>query len=472
MSFDLHDSEFERWIRDQTEQHRLFAEESVWIRIQQRLNRRRWFPLVLSLLLITSGAVSWVMVTNPSQPAKLAAFNKIPSDRTAALTSQYKSVLYDRAPNSSAAINQAARTASAQTTDLSFLTWAAMQSFEADQEPIHLPDTKMQSIANGLATPTSSTIVESEAQPIQLSGSIKSAIIPQQVEANTSIPLHENLATASTTPANPPASSDNNTISPEQIQTIESVVNTYKGKRTKRSWQLQFNISPTVSYRKLIEDTDALEASRSIMSAAPAMAMPEIESVVKHKPDLGMQIGISVKRQLTKQIAFVGGLQLNVNKYDIRAYAGNREVATVGLNNGGSTGSVSSFTNYRSSGGSLANWLANFYFSASAPIGLQVRLAGNKKWYWGIGSTLQPTCILSNQTYILSTDFKNYLELPSLVRRWNVNSQAETFIGFQGKKLHYTLGPQARYQMLSSFDKSYPVREHLFDIGLKLGVGL
>jgi len=259
---------------------------------------------------------------------------------------------------------------------------------------------------------------------------------------------------------------------PEQMQTIESVVNTYKGKRTRKSWELEFSVSPTISYRKLIENTNALQAARSQMSTVPAIAVPELNSVVNHKPDLGLQFGISVKRRLSDRLTFTGGIQFNISKYNIRAYRGVGEMATIGLNSGGGTGTVSSFTNYRSSGGAWGNWLANFYFSASAPIGFQYRIAGNRKVNWGVASTLQPSYLMSNHAYVLSTDYKNYLEVPSLIRRWNVNGQFETFVGFQTGKTRWTLGPQARYQILSSYEKAYPVQEHLFDIGVKLGVGL
>jgi hypothetical protein len=31
------------------------------------------------------------------------------------------------------------------------------------------------------------------------------------------------------------------------------------------------------------------------------------------------------------------------------------------------------------------------------------------------------------------------------------------------------MGPNARYQLLSSYDKGYPVKEHLFAVGFKVG---
>lgn len=468
MPFDSHHSEFEQWLRRQAQQHRLYPDESVWDRIHTRVQKRRWYPWVFTLLLITGSAVSWVMIDQPDLPINYVAKN----------TSLDSKALQ---PLGTSNATQSNRTAHAipfrsnqQKHIQSTLPFIGLNNLDVTQE------------TNGINTDPSSEATASAEMEDTRSRSIVStyttrqnsprstaadvAVEPKEFASETAIQIvNTQRQSAESTPVNP---SDANLL-PEQLQTIESVVNPYKGKRTRKSWTVQFSVSPTVSYRKLIENTDALQAARSFMSAAPAiMAVPELSSVVNHKPDLGLQFGLSVKRQLSKRLAFTGGLQFNINKYNIRAYRGAGEMATIGLNSGGGTGTVSSYSNYRSSGGTWANWLANFYFSASAPIGFQYRIAGNRKVNWGVASTLQPSYLLSNHAYVLSTDYKNYLEVPSLIRRWNVNGQFETFIGFQSGKTRWTLGPQASYQILSSYEKAYPVQEHLFDIGVKLGVGL
>lgn len=468
MSTNFDHSEFEQWLRQETDRHRLFADESVWERIHRRVHKRRWFPFVLTALLTISASVTWVMIDQPDLPLNYAFSGQganqaqIPNKKGEQVITAEKNL--NQTPFRKSQI-------STEPSSLSFL----MQG----------PDMEVASTLQTASEQTSAEVIDNkyaEASPTAsykkqpLENRVNNLIRQQTPSINipagvTKSPDHVREASAELATTATGADKTNLLI-PEQYQSIESVINGYKGKRTKKSWRLQWSVSPTISYRQLIEDVSALQAARSVMNAAPALAVPELESAVNHKPDLGLQFGVSVNRQLTKRLDFVGGLQFNINKYDIRAYRGGREVATVGLNNQGGTGSVSSFTNYRSTDGIWANWLANYYFSMSAPIGFQYRVLGNKKWNWGIGSTIQPTYILSNQAYILSADYKNYLEVPSLVRRWNLNGHFETFIGFQKGKTRWTLGPQARYQILSSYEKAYPVQEHLFDIGIKLGVGL
>ena len=80
--------------------------------------------------------------------------------------------------------------------------------------------------------------------------------------------------------------------------------------------------------------------------------------------------------------------------------------------------------------------------------------------------------MLDNRAYLITADYKNYAEMPSLTRRWNMNTSFEVFTQQKTGKLNWRVGPQVRYQLMSSFSKDYPIKEHLFDFGLKLGIQL
>ena len=49
---------------------------------------------------------------------------------------------------------------------------------------------------------------------------------------------------------------------------------------------------------------------------------------------MGLQIGLSGRYPITKNLKIRGGFQFNINRYDIKAYAFNGEVATIDLNGG------------------------------------------------------------------------------------------------------------------------------------------
>jgi hypothetical protein len=46
----------------------------------------------------------------------------------------------------------------------------------------------------------------------------------------------------------------------------------------------------------------------------------------------------------------------------------------------------------------------------------------------------------------------------------------EASLNFNSGGFKWSIGPQYRYQLMSSFKNKYPIRENLMDFGIKLGV--
>lgn len=246
-------------------------------------------------------------------------------------------------------------------------------------------------------------------------------------------------------------SSSSNEIDITDPLTIESIINSFKQKhKSKIGWQAYF--TPTVSYRKLSDNY--------------------INSVAPHKPAFGFELGLTAKYPLTKNTKLRAGFQFNVNRYEIKTFDSYSQLATVRVNNRNGVNYVRTVTNYNNFTGYHSSWLQNFYFQVSAPIGIELKLKGDDRIEFGVASTVQPTYLLGDKAYVISTDYKNYAKFPTLVRRWNINTNLETFVGYSTGRLKWQVGPQVRYQWLSSYLKKYPVKEHLFDFGLKVGISL
>ena len=79
-NFDNRD--FEQFVKQNADQYRMFPSEKVWKSIHHALHtRRRWYGLGLTVLLMTAGIVTWVMLspsvrTNESLSYKPAAVSK------------------------------------------------------------------------------------------------------------------------------------------------------------------------------------------------------------------------------------------------------------------------------------------------------------------------------------------------------------------------------------------------------------
>jgi hypothetical protein len=263
------------------------------------------------------------------------------------------------------------------------------------------------------------------------------------------------------------------TITPELAavfpQSIESVTNLFKGsqKRSKLSYEIFF--TPTVSYRKLSENKEYMQSAVSGALTPGVQALYNINDTVTHKPNVGLELGFTAKYPVAENVKLKAGLQFNVSRYDIKAFTSYTEAATMAFRDGNTTMSAS---NKRNVGGTDPDWLQNIYYQVSIPVGMEVKFGRNQKTQFGIASTLQPTYMIGDRAYLISTDYKNYVEVPWLVRRWNVNTALETFVTHSTGKVNWQVGPQVRYQLLSSFISNYPVKENLFDFGLKVGVTL
>jgi hypothetical protein len=254
------------------------------------------------------------------------------------------------------------------------------------------------------------------------------------------------------------------------VSKTESVTTSLKQSGKKHKTELEFFFTPTVSYRKLSENKSYIRSlPNNVFSIASNY---DVNNMVTHKPHIGLEFGFALKYRVARAVKIRSGLQFNINGYEIRAYNNYPELATISLNNRNSVQSVNTISTHRNFSSGQADWLKNTYLQFSAPVGMEVKLYGNDKVQFGVASTVQPTYLLGDKAYLISNDYKNYSQVPSLMRRWNVNTSLETFVAYSTGTLKWQIGPQVRYQLLSSFASKYPVKENLIDFGLKVGVSL
>jgi hypothetical protein len=467
--------DFEQFVKQNADQYRMFPSEKVWNNIHNTLHvRRRWYGIGIALLLITVTAVTLVMVNHPdkNQPlpqTSVSTVNNITPPKTnpekvfiaPTKTTDNNATVILRTGKLPAAIFQPAEFKNQPDVVLSNVisTTPTVNSTEPTIANVKQTDvvTSSPRVSNVVAT----------AKPIALKAI---AAIPSKTITTTIV--DNSIETATTTEQMEQATSSATDIN---LLTIESVVNSYKNKRKAKKLTLQLYVTPTVSYRALKENSEFINAVQSSnaspLAPTPNLFVPDVNNIVTHKPDIGFQLGISAGYPLSKNITLTGGLQFTVSKYDIKAYRHTTEEARIAVSNdAGGANTLSTYTSYRNYGGNKVNWLHNLYLSASAPIGLELKLINSRRGHVGIGGTIQPTYVIDNRSYLLSTDFKNYAEVPSLIRRWNINTGFEIFVANTAGKVKWRIGPQVRYQTMSSFKEKYPVKEHLFDFGLKLGV--
>ena len=490
MEHNFDNRDFERFVRQNADQYRMFPSEKVWGEIHATLHtrKRRWYLIGLSLLFITTITVTAIMLLqNNRKGPGMTALHQLSSYQ------QESGPLTE--PTATAGINAVGPVQTKNTVNpfiqvpvnTTVTTDAADNNEPTDQAPItaFFPINSQSAITASLPvlnnSPATATVATASAtQPEETAKLTKRKGIQQPALTNTvSAPATNpvnNIQSAIAAPVTTetttaPAAEDKTDLTQlPLIPSREAAKEVVKLKTSRKpEWQLYF--TPTVSYRSLSENMEYLSAARynSIVNGGNAVIYPtDVNTMVNHRPDLGFQLGLRSAIPFSPWFKFTAGIQLSVSKYDIKAYQHPAEMATIALTDR----SVSTVSNYRNTNGYKENWLRNFYFSASIPVGLELKLSDGTKNYFGIAGTLQPTYVLDNRAYLITSDYKNYAEMPSLTRRWNMNTSFEVFTQQRTGKLNWRVGPQVRYQLMSSFSKDYPIKEHLFDFGLKLGIQL
>lgn len=470
MESNYHNRDFEQFLKQNADQYRMFPSENVWKGIDSTLHRRRrWYGAGLALLLLLTGAgVTWVMLSYPPASQKeISNRQEISAPPPTTGTQKVSTVPAD--PNTVPLVQLAAPVIAGP---LHFnlpvkefgLPDAQPGDLDADQPVlsvnVHTPDARAYDPGIALVDLRNNDEAAHAGTGLLLSG----IIMPSTFQVAEQAPAAED----ETKPL------EEKSIEQEQYGiyplTIESVVNSYQRPRPRKAVAIQVYMAPTVSYRKLSENKAFLKSAASSGTVPASIPYRDVNNAVTHKPDLGVELGVAAKYPLSRALQLKAGLQFNVSRYGIRAFYNPGEIATIALDAGGGTNSISQETIYRNYSGQNTNWLQNLYYSASVPVGAELRFPSKKATYFSIAATAQPTFIISDKAYLLSTDYKNYVEVPSLIRRWNLNAGFEALVGFSSDRHEWQIGPQVRYQVRSSFQDQYPLKENLFDFGLKVGM--
>jgi hypothetical protein len=444
MKRDFTHENFEHFLKQSADNLRMKAPDKVWENLSRRLNKRRKrFAVGISTFLLITSAVGYYTISNISQAHLTSQEKSSPTSNSANI---------DREPGqktTSSITNQPKADLTQPQTNKTLANAPVATNrilapvFRINGELLHPAETD-NTFADELFAGSDflPTIVDSYTEFDQQK--TPSRLEKSDEKVTHALPL-----------------------------TIESVINSYKTKNKKNRIETQLYFAPTISYRKLTENKSYLRGldAATIPPNFPAL-YSTVNSNVTHKPDVGFEIGFAAKYPVSNKLKIRSGLQFNVNRYDVKAFSSPLSVATIALNNGARIDSLSTISGYSNIQGYKSNWLQNFSFQVSVPVGVEYTLSSSDKMQFGVASSIQPTYVLGDRAYLITTDYKSYTQVPWLIRRWNVNTSLETFVSYTSGKTKWQIGPQVRYQLLSSFISKYPVKENLFDFGLKVGVTL
>lgn len=481
------DFDLEELIKQKSDQHKMYPSDKVWKGIHGNLHSsRKWYWLSLVFFLAGLSYYTLDQLKSPAKPIASTSADENKDIKSSAPVTKSVIVPLNTAKAKTAVVERkvVAGTAKGLVVDM------YNEQLEAQADVISATTTEEEALLVAQDAREIKTSVISE-KPVSNNAYQKSGALSamaRSAELNT-IATPSVIAPIATTPIEITATKELsaedksfeelpilNNSEQEEAKRInwlqENAVYEFTKPKPKRlSWQA--TLTPTMNYRRLVgnKKAQAVSDSRSIPIALNLQG--EVDKFVNHHPALGFELGSMFLYQVNKNLTFKTGVAFNYSRYDIQAYgSATNDIATIALNGfyGSANESLTSVTRIRNFGGNSVKDLRNEYYQVSAPIGVELLVIGKRRLQFSVGGTVQPTYLLNHNSYLITTDLKNYTREPSLIRRFNMNTSAEAFLSYKVGGYKLQLGPQFRYQLFSSYDDKYPIREFLMEYGVKLGI--
>ena len=214
------------------------------------------------------------------------------------------------------------------------------------------------------------------------------------------------------------------------------------------------------------------ENTNSNLSSSPISQVTQKDMKVIRNAAFGFEAGIQMNYSFATKLQFTTGAHLTRSGYNIVSNLVHPTLATLSLRNSstGDTYSRNFVTHYGDGTGKSTVTLRNYSYQASIPVGLQYIMWNNDNIQLNLAANFEPSLIFESDAYLLASDGKNYVNVPDLMRRWNFSSNFSPFVSFRSNKFKWNIGPNIRYQWLSTYQKAYPVKEHLIDYGIRVGI--
>ena len=457
---------FEQFLKETTDNFRMYPSKRVWHSIYNDLHpSRKWPSLAVCLLLISS--VMYIGLTNknhietkqPTVASSNLQANVVTIPKTINTDISIKEKI-EKSNKREMLTNL--RSISPNLSDQTRLSFPGNNNIENDE--------------------LSENISGNRSDKDLVENFITKGLIPDQSTA----PVSENENLISRLNENASGIAKNNELKKKPAITQKLSVNADKewiedyafhNKPYSSKWKsrvtYQIYATPSIGYRKLTKNT-----SYSTVLAPSLVATPPVntdyESAVSHIPAVNMELGGNILYSVSNKINLKLGVQFNYSNYNINAYdLKHPTMTTVMLNdlNSGYPMLVSKPSTLANIDAVYNTKLNSNTYQVSLPIGADVKILGNSDLKWFAGATIQPTYIAGGNAYLISSDLKNYVDGNSMLRSWNLNAGVETFVSYKTKSgIILNAGPQFRYQMLSTLTKEYTYDEKLYNLGIKIGV--
>lgn len=482
----LNRDEFEIFLEQEVSQHRMYPSDQVWRNIQQDIHGyKKWPALTIISLFVLSALVVGTILIKPQ--------HQIIANNTVATQKNTESNTIKQEPAENAQEHFSPEHITRQTIaqvqqdiDITDNFQTAFAAYNNNIEPL-VPVENIASLEAASAPAVLATNQLPFAKEEHKGNGIKTS--PVVFNWMTMAPDENNITLNGQTILTPNATAvaeKNKSIRFSLFERFNSlrsglsidnnfaqpVHKTFTLKPKSPRFDFSFYAAPSISYRNLAYGSQTV-LNHIYVSGIPYNANYTVDlgRTIRNKPATGYEVGAALGYKLNKTFTLRTGLQFNMREYDIVAYK-----RSTGYNNVTTPGSTSPLggvdvSNQTSASldGDNKTTLQNRYYQISVPVGIDARVWKSGRFGAGVATSIQPTYIFDKDPFIITSDYKSYIDGSKLVRNWNINSNFEAYISYTTGDFKWQLGPQFRYQLLSTISGSYPIKEHLLDYGIKIG---
>ncbi|MBX2888948.1 MAG: hypothetical protein KF829_09920 [Ferruginibacter sp.] len=433
------DDSFEEFLKETTNDFRMYPDKKVWYSIYNNLHPGRKWPSVSAFLLF---AISLIYLGQPNQQVKpISSLNKQAVSTSTLLAStdnigkELTTIQEINPPLTSTHTKERKKTSNYQENIITTKV--------TDDNPYFVEELKKKKHTNPFLN-ISLTGIAGEREMIEINKEL-------ELKATVSYLTQEdeNLNSPSTTME---------TKANQEIQ--KSKERKSHNTKTKTPFAYQVYATPSFSFRS---------GNDNLTSATlPDLNVNDDRSII-FTPGLNIETGANVLYNLSSDFRVKAGIQLNYTNYMVSSVVNDEEFAKT---TGGYSirGGASHNFDHLQTAFSATNYNSNTY-QVSLPLGADYKIAGNSFLEWYAGATIQPTLITGANISSSTSQQNNVNPDESMLRRFNMNGGVETFLAYKiHKGLIINAGPQFRYQFLSSYQDKYSYDEKLYNIGIKLGI--
>ena len=453
----IHD-EFEDWLKQSADKHRMYPSDKLWRNINEQLHEQpNWpaltFGAVLTMALITATLVflhpTKNVFTAPNYAYNYTSSSSVKTSTVISSGTEYfKKLKPTKQKEPVYAFNN-------PVSDLEPVTISTQQEFIESSNATYTGARTETNYTSPLVTLPSSTKIATN------------TLLTLKSSAEISPATADNLLAIKSVERVKETDSVNTDSAKELLANNSGAQKIQLPQVNKKRWHVEVYGGSNISYRRLSE---SMLNNHSAASQPLAADRGNLNSFVSQKPSVGINVGAAFVYAISDRVRVKAGVQVNFRQYNIDAYKSSFERSVLLLNNGfyypDSVYTYSAISNAQ--GKAIA--LTNRYYQIGVPIGLEWTAVKLPNLHFNLAANLQPTYQINSNNYLLTSDYKSYVQAPSLLRRININAGVEATANFNAGNLQWQVGPQILYQTMPTQKANYSIHEHLIDYGVRVGI--